>query len=76
VYIESRAYASNLKQKVVCGSLLVALRTNFWEFFSRGMRPGGEFVELSSDPNAVCEQVGVCVCAEQVSLKGCVCVRT
>ncbi|KAI3424060.1 hypothetical protein D9Q98_009423 [Chlorella vulgaris] len=57
VYIESRAYASNLKQKVVCGSLLVALRTNFWEFFSRGMRPGGEFVELSSDPNAVCEQV-------------------
>ena len=31
MYIESLAWATNLKQKMVCGSVLIALRMEYWE---------------------------------------------
>lgn len=58
VYIESGAYASNLKQKLVCGSLLLALRINHWEFYSRSLRPGIDYVELDDAEEGLCDRVG------------------
>jgi protein glucosyltransferase len=57
VYIESGAYASNLKQKLACGSLLLALRIDHWEFYSRLLRPGLEYVEVDDAEEGLCERV-------------------
>ena len=58
MYIESDSYASNLKQKLVCGSVLVALRMEYWEWYARGLEAGKHFVELTNEEDHVCEQVG------------------
>jgi Glycosyl transferase family 90 len=46
VYIESRAYVSNLRQKLVCGSPLLAPRMHYYEWYSRALVPGTHFVQV------------------------------
>ena len=58
MYIESDSYASNLKQKLVCGSVLVALRMEYFEWYARGLEAGKHYVELTNEEDHVCEQVG------------------
>eukprot|EP00887_Chlorella_sp_A99_P007639 scaffold20.g7639.t1 len=57
VYIESDAYASNLKQKLACGSLLVALKMEYWEFYGRALQPGQHYVEITNEEDHVCEEL-------------------
>jgi hypothetical protein len=47
VYIESRAYVSNLRQKLVCGSPLLAPRLHHYEWYSRALVPGTHFVQVA-----------------------------
>jgi Glycosyl transferase family 90 len=47
VYIESRAYVSNLRQKLVCGSPLLAPRMHHYEWYSRALVPGTHFVQVA-----------------------------
>ena len=58
VYIESQAYASNLRQKMVCGSVLVALRTEYWEWYAPALVPGRDYVQVTHEEDHVCEEVG------------------
>ena len=46
MYIESRAYVSNLRQKLVCGSPLLAPRMRYYEWYSRALVPGTHFVQV------------------------------
>lgn len=46
MYIESRAYVSNLRQKLVCGSPLLAPRMHYYEWYSRALVPGTHFVQV------------------------------
>lgn len=46
MYIESRAYVSNLRQKLVCGSALLAPRMHYYEWWSRALIPGTHFVQV------------------------------
>ena len=47
MYIESQAYASNLRQKMVCGSVLVALHTEYFEWYHPALVPGQHYVQVS-----------------------------
>ena len=47
VYIESRAYVSNLRQKLMCGSPLLAPRMHYYEWYSRALVPGTHFVQVT-----------------------------
>ncbi|PSC76631.1 O-glucosyltransferase 1-like [Micractinium conductrix] len=55
-YIESNSYASNLKQKLACGSVLLAPHPQHWEWFGRAMKPGQHYVEVTHEEDHVCEQ--------------------
>ncbi|KAL4422975.1 hypothetical protein ABPG75_009172 [Micractinium tetrahymenae] len=57
LYIESQAYASNLKQKLATGSLVVAPRLQYHEFFGRDLVPGEHYVAVSTDEGEVCEEL-------------------
>ncbi|KAL4451241.1 hypothetical protein ABPG77_009313 [Micractinium sp. CCAP 211/92] len=57
LYIESQAYASNLKHKLATGSLVVAPKLQYHEFFGRDLIPGQHYVEVSADQEEVCEQL-------------------
>ncbi len=56
MYIESRAYVSNLRQKLVCGSPLLAPRMTYYEWWSRALQPGVHFVEVADGPD-MCDDV-------------------
>jgi hypothetical protein len=48
MYIESDAWVTNLKQKLACGSVLMSNQMDFFEFFTRALKPGVHFVEVDS----------------------------
>ena len=45
MYIESQAYASNLRQKLVCGSPVLALQMTHYEWWSRALQAGTHFIQ-------------------------------
>ena len=60
MYIESKAWVTNLKQKLACGSILISNKMEYFEFFTRALKPGIHYVEV--DQNNLCldtaEKVG------------------
>ena len=49
MYIESHAWVTNLKQKLACGSILISNKMEYYEFFTRALKPGIHYVEVDSD---------------------------
>lgn len=45
-YVESNAWATNFKQKLACGSVVIAIKPRFFEFFTRALRPGVHYLEV------------------------------
>ena len=52
MYIESQAWVTNLKQKLACGSILISNKMEYYEFFTRALKPGIHYVEV--DQNSLC----------------------
>lgn len=52
MYIESKAWVTNLKQKLACGSILISNKMEYFEFFTRALKPGIHYVEV--DANNLC----------------------
>lgn len=52
MYIESQAWVTNLKQKLACGSILISNKMEYYEFFTRALKPGVHYVEV--DANNLC----------------------
>ncbi|CAL5226901.1 g9774 [Coccomyxa viridis] len=48
MYIEADAWATNLKQKLACGSVLMSAKMEYYEFFTRALQPNVHFVEVST----------------------------
>lgn len=48
MYIESDAWVTNLKQKLACGSVLMSNQMEFFEFFTRALKPGVHYIEVDS----------------------------
>lgn len=48
MYIESKAWVTNLKQKLACGSILVSNKMEYFEFFTRALKPGVHYVEVDA----------------------------
>ena len=48
MYIEADAWATNLKQKLACGSVLMSAKMEFYEFFTRALQPNVHYVEVST----------------------------
>ena len=46
--MESNAWATNFKQKLACGSVVLAIKPRFFEFFSRALRPGVHYLEVET----------------------------
>ena len=44
--MESNAWATNFKQKLACGSVVIAIKPRFFEFFTRALRPGVHYLEV------------------------------
>ncbi len=53
MYIEADAWATNLKQKLACGSVLMSAKMEFYEFFTRALQPNVHYVEVST--NEMCQ---------------------
>ena len=49
MYIESYAWVTNLKQKLACGSILISNKMDYFEFFTRALKPGVHYVEVDSN---------------------------
>jgi len=60
MYIESKAWVTNLKQKLACGSILISNKMEYFEFFTRALKPGIHYVEV--DEKNICTDT-----AEKVS---------
>ena len=52
MYIESKAWVTNLKQKLACGSILISNKMEYFEFFTRALKPGIHYVEV--DEKNIC----------------------
>ena len=50
IYLESGAWATNLKQKLISGSPVIAVKPRFPDFFSRALHPGEHFLPLQAPP--------------------------
>lgn len=50
------AYASNLRQKMATGSVVLAVRMHYYEWWSRALKPGVHFVEVSEGDD-LCEDI-------------------
>jgi len=48
MYIEADAWATNLKQKLACGSVLMSAKMEFYEFFTRALQPNEHYVEVDT----------------------------
>lgn len=48
MYIEADAWATNLKQKLACGSVLMSAKMEYYEFFTRALQPNVHYVEVST----------------------------
>lgn len=69
VYVESNAWATNLKQKLACGSVVLAIRPRYFEFFSRALRAGVHYIEVQPATGPGPAFSGMCTdLARQVSL--------
>lgn len=60
MYIESKAWVTNLKQKLACGSILISNKMEYFEFFTRALKPGIHYVEV--DQNNICLDTAEKVC--------------
>ena len=47
-YLESHSYSSKYKQLLACGSVMIAPRIDYPDFFLRALEPGVHYVELNS----------------------------
>ncbi|KAK9859348.1 hypothetical protein WJX84_004391 [Apatococcus fuscideae] len=52
MHIESHAWTTNTKQKMACGSVFVSHKLEYYEWFTRALKPGVHFVEV--DPETIC----------------------
>ena len=59
MYIESGAWATNLKHKLASGSPVIAVAPRFPEFFSRALQPGRHFlpVQTPAKPLSFCRRI-------------------
>ena len=62
MYIEADAWATNLKQKLACGSVLMSAKMEFYEFFTRALEPNVHYVEV--DTHDMCHDTARKVDAE------------
>ena len=46
MYIESKAYVSNLRLKLICGSPVLAPQMTYYEWWSRALQPGTHFIQV------------------------------
>jgi Glycosyl transferase family 90 len=60
-YLESEAWVTNLKHKLASGSTVVSPAIEYYEFFSRALRPGVHYVQVDVDD--LCESVVTAVSA-------------
>jgi hypothetical protein len=61
MYLESKAWATNFKQKLACGSVVMAVRPRAFEFFSRALIPGVHYVEVPPPPDGAINYPPLCV---------------
>jgi Glycosyl transferase family 90 len=55
-YLESWAYTTNLKQKMACGSPVVTPTLRYYEWWTRALKPGVHYVEVS-DGDDLCDDI-------------------
>jgi Glycosyl transferase family 90 len=72
VYIETRAYTTNLKQKMICGSPLLVLKMRYYEWWSRALIPGVHYIEIS-DGDDLCDDIVAKARVASLSICLCVC---
>ena len=48
MYIEADAWATNLKQKLACGSVLMSAKMEYYELFTRALQPNVHYVGVST----------------------------
>lgn len=46
-YLEGKAWSTNLKQKLACGSVVLAPKLEFYEFWTRGLETGRHYLEVT-----------------------------
>ena len=56
VSIEALGIAPDLRHKLACGSLVVAFQPEYWEFWTRALRAGTHFAQLTNEEDHVCNQ--------------------
>lgn len=54
--MESRAYVSNLRQKMATGAVVLAVQMHYYEWWSRALKPGIHFVEVSEGDD-MCDDI-------------------
>ena len=47
-YLESHAYSSKYKQLLACGSVMIAPRIDYPDFFLRALVPGVHYIQLNT----------------------------
>ena len=73
MYIEADAWATNLKQKLDCGSVLMSAKMEFYEFFTRALEPDVHYVEV--DTHDMCHDTARKVNAEDHNPRDSCCCR-
>ncbi|RMZ57139.1 hypothetical protein APUTEX25_003596 [Auxenochlorella protothecoides] len=61
VHVEALGVSRDLKHKLACGSLVVAFRMEYWEFWTRGLQPGRDYVQLTNEEDHVCNETAAAV---------------
>lgn len=56
MHIEALGISPDLKHKLACGSVLVAFDMEYWEFWSRALRPGRDYVSLTNEEDHICNE--------------------
>jgi Glycosyl transferase family 90 len=64
MYLESGAWATNFKQKLACGSVLLAVAPTHFEFFSRALVPGLHYVAVPAPAAGASELAYPRMCAD------------
>ena len=54
--MESKAYVSNLRQKLATGAVVLAVQMHYYEWWSRALKPGIHFVPVSEGDD-MCDDI-------------------
>lgn len=61
VHIEALGVSPDLRHKLACGSIAVAFEPEYWEFWTRSLKPGRDYVQLTNEEDHICNQTAAAV---------------